>query len=91
MAGQNAAGRYTTVAFAALVGALISGGGAWVTLGRSVDAKVTEPEVIEIFDSYAAFSGLPGNRAAALMTVSAMNSLVQGAYRPKKGNTRILV
>ncbi len=33
------------------MGALISGVGAWVTLGRSVDAKVTEPEVIELIET----------------------------------------
>lgn len=47
--------------------------------------NITEHEVIEIFDAYAAFSGLPGNRAAALMTVSAINSLIAGVFRPKKG------
>jgi len=47
--------------------------------------KITEPDVVEIFDVFAAFSALPGDRAAALMTISAMNSLLDGAFRPKKG------
>jgi phytoene dehydrogenase-like protein len=46
---------------------------------------ITEQEVIEIFDAFAAFSGLPGNKAAALITISAMNSLLDGAFRPTKG------
>lgn len=47
--------------------------------------NITEPEVMEIFDAYAAFSTLPSDRSAALMTVSAMNSLIPGAFRPRKG------
>ncbi|NHJ31956.1 MAG: NAD(P)/FAD-dependent oxidoreductase, partial [Asgard group archaeon] len=47
--------------------------------------KITEPDVIEIFDVFAAFSALPGDRAAALITISAMNSLLDGAFRPKEG------
>ena len=46
---------------------------------------ITEQEVIEIFDAFAAFSGLPGNKAAALITISAMNSLLDGAFRPTDG------
>jgi len=46
---------------------------------------ITNPEVIEIFDAFAAFSGLPGDRAASLMTLGAMNSLLDNAYRPTKG------
>ena len=33
--------------------------------------NITDPIVNEIFDAYAAFSGLPSDRSAALMTVSA--------------------
>ncbi|MHA1355385.1 MAG: phytoene desaturase family protein [Candidatus Heimdallarchaeota archaeon] len=47
--------------------------------------NITEPDAIEVFDAYAAFAALPSDRSAALMTVSAMNSLVPGAFRPKKG------
>ncbi|MCE7741606.1 MAG: NAD(P)/FAD-dependent oxidoreductase [Candidatus Heimdallarchaeota archaeon] len=50
---------------------------------------ITNPDVIEIFDAFAAFSGLPGDRAAALMTVGAMNSLIDNAYRPTKGFTEL--
>jgi len=46
---------------------------------------ITNPEVVEIFDAFAAFSGLPGDRAAALMTLGAMNSVLDNAYRPTKG------
>ncbi|NHJ49006.1 MAG: NAD(P)/FAD-dependent oxidoreductase [Asgard group archaeon] len=47
--------------------------------------KITDPVVIEIFDVFAAFSALPGEKAAALITISAMNSLLDGAFRPKEG------
>ncbi|NHJ88053.1 MAG: NAD(P)/FAD-dependent oxidoreductase [Asgard group archaeon] len=47
--------------------------------------NITEPDVIEIFEVFAAFSALPGEQAAALITVSAMNSLLDGAFRPTKG------
>ena len=47
--------------------------------------NITEPDVIEIFDVFAAFSALPGDRAAALITISAMNSLLDGAFRPTEG------
>ena len=46
---------------------------------------IKDQEVIEIFDAFAAFSGLPGNKAAALITIGAMNSLLDGAFRPTEG------
>ena len=39
----------------------------------------------EIFDVFAAFSGLSANRAAAMMTVATMNTSLNGAFRPMKG------
>lgn len=46
---------------------------------------ITEPDVIEIFNVFADFSALPGDRVVALVPLSAMNSLLDGAFRPKKG------
>ncbi len=45
----------------------------------------SEPEISEIFDVFAAFSGLPSERVAALLPVSAMTVSLQGSYRPYKG------
>lgn len=45
----------------------------------------SDPELFEIFDVFAAFSGLPAERAVAMMTVSAMNTTLLGTYRPLKG------
>ncbi len=42
-------------------------------------------EISEIFDVFAAFSGLPAERAVALMTTSAMNTSLDGTFRPEKG------
>jgi phytoene dehydrogenase-like protein len=42
-------------------------------------------ELEELFDVFAAFSGLPAERAVAMMTVAAMNTTLVGAYRPVKG------
>jgi phytoene dehydrogenase-like protein len=47
--------------------------------------KITEPDVIEIFSIFAEFSGLPADRVSAPVPVSAMNSLLDGAFRPKGG------
>ncbi|MHB9027243.1 MAG: phytoene desaturase family protein [Candidatus Latescibacterota bacterium] len=44
-----------------------------------------DPELREIFDVFAAFSALPAERAAALMTVAAFCSTLEGVYRPKRG------
>jgi phytoene dehydrogenase-like protein len=46
---------------------------------------ITDPEVQEIFNIFSAFSALPEDKVAALVPVSAMNSLLAGAYRPKSG------
>ncbi len=47
--------------------------------------NITEPDVIEIFSIFAEFSGLPADRVSAPVPVSAMNSLLDGAFRPKGG------
>ena len=47
--------------------------------------KFTNPELLSVFDVFAAFSGLPAERSVALMTVAAMNSTLRGAYRPANG------
>ena len=47
--------------------------------------NITEPDVIEIFTVFAEFSGLPANRVSAPVPISAMNSLLDGAFRPKGG------
>lgn len=47
--------------------------------------NITEPDVIEIFNIFAEFSGLPADRVSAPVPISAMNSLLDGAFRPKGG------
>jgi phytoene dehydrogenase-like protein len=42
----------------------------------------TDPELFEIFDVFAAFSGLPAERAVAMMTIAAMNTSLLGTFRP---------
>ncbi|MBN1759537.1 MAG: NAD(P)/FAD-dependent oxidoreductase [Chitinispirillaceae bacterium] len=42
-------------------------------------------ELLEIFDVFAAFSGLPTKRVAALLPVSAMMTSLDGSYRPPGG------
>jgi len=44
-----------------------------------------QKELEEIFDVFAAFSGLPAERAVAMMTVAAMNTSLNACYRPEKG------
>jgi all-trans-retinol 13,14-reductase len=46
---------------------------------------ITEPEVIEIFNVFAEFSALPSEQVSAIVPISAMNSLLDGAFRPTKG------
>ncbi len=46
---------------------------------------ITNPEVCEIFNVFSAFSALPEEKVAALVPVSAMNSLLDGAFRPTEG------
>ena len=47
--------------------------------------NITEPDVVEIFSIFAEFSGLPADRVSAPVPVSAMNSLLDGAFRPLGG------
>ena len=46
---------------------------------------ITEPDVIEIFNVFADFSALPSEQVSAIVPISAMNSLLDGAYRTKAG------
>jgi all-trans-retinol 13,14-reductase len=46
---------------------------------------IRDPELIDIFDVFAAFSGMPAERVAALMTVSAMMTSLAGSFRPAAG------
>ncbi len=46
---------------------------------------ITESEVIEIFNVFADFSALPSEQVSAIVPISAMNSLLDGAYRTKLG------
>ncbi|TFF84269.1 MAG: NAD(P)/FAD-dependent oxidoreductase [Promethearchaeota archaeon] len=47
--------------------------------------KINVPEVKEIFNVFAEFSALPSERVAAVVPISAMNSLLDGTFRPTKG------
>ncbi len=47
--------------------------------------KITEPDVIEIFNVFAEFSAIPSEQVVAIVPLSAMNSLLDGAFRPTKG------
>lgn len=47
--------------------------------------RFSNPELIEILDIFSSFSGLSGNRCAALLTACAMITTLKGSYRPKKG------
>jgi all-trans-retinol 13,14-reductase len=44
-----------------------------------------EGELLEVFDVFAAFCGLPCGRVAAIMAVAAMMSSLNGAFRPREG------
>lgn len=46
---------------------------------------ITEPDVIEIFKVFAEFSALPPGKVAAVVPISVMNSLLDGAFRPHNG------
>jgi len=46
---------------------------------------ISEPDVIEIFKVFAEFSALPPGEVAAVVPISVMNSLLDGAFRPHKG------
>jgi phytoene dehydrogenase-like protein len=43
--------------------------------------NITEPDVKEIFNVFAEFAALPSERVAAIVPLSAMNSLLDGTYR----------
>ena len=47
--------------------------------------KFSEHEIIEILDVFAAFSGLPAERVATLLPISAMIASLNGSYRPCRG------
>jgi len=46
---------------------------------------IKNEEVREIFSAFAAMSGLPDNRVAALLPIGVMFSLLEGAFRPRNG------
>ncbi len=46
---------------------------------------VTDPEVREVFDMFAAFGGLPAEQVSALFIAGAMTSSLRGSYRPMRG------
>jgi all-trans-retinol 13,14-reductase len=46
---------------------------------------ITEPELVEIFNVFAEFSALPAEQVTAIVPISAMNSLLDGAFRPTGG------
>jgi phytoene dehydrogenase-like protein len=46
---------------------------------------IGEGEIREVFDVFAAFSGLPCERVATLMVIGAMVASMRGSYRPKQG------
>ena len=46
---------------------------------------ITEPDVVEIFNVFADFSALPSEQVSSIVPISAMNSLLDGAYRTKIG------
>jgi len=43
------------------------------------------PELVQVLDIFSSFSGLSGNRCAALLTACAMVTTLRGSYRPAKG------
>lgn len=47
--------------------------------------RFTEPEIFEILNMFAAFSGLPAERVSALLPVSAMLASLKGSWRPLHG------
>lgn len=46
---------------------------------------VTDPDVREVFDVFAAFGGLPAERVSALFIAGAMTGTLRGSYRPTSG------
>lgn len=47
--------------------------------------EITEQDVNEIFNVFAEFSALPPEQVSAIVPISAMNALLDGAFRPTKG------
>jgi phytoene dehydrogenase-like protein len=47
--------------------------------------KITESDVIDIFNVFAEFSALPSEQVVAIVPISAMESLLDGTFRPTKG------
>jgi len=47
--------------------------------------RFREPDLVEILDLFSSFSGLSGNRCAALLTACAAMTTLQGSYRPRSG------
>ena len=50
---------------------------------------IRDEEIKDIFAVFSAFSALPEGRVSAVVPISAMNSLLDGAYRPKAGFIRL--
>lgn len=47
--------------------------------------KFGNSEVYQVFDTFSSFSGLSGDRCAALLTACAMITTLHGSYRPERG------
>lgn len=47
--------------------------------------RFNNPEVFRILDTFSSFSGLSGDRCAALLTACAMVTTLNGSFRPEKG------
>jgi len=47
--------------------------------------RFKNPEVEQVLDIFSSFSGLSGDRCAALLTACAMVTTLKGSYRPAKG------
>ncbi len=46
---------------------------------------LADPELCDVLQIFAAFAGMPAERVAALLPVTAMMTSLQGAYRPRGG------
>jgi phytoene dehydrogenase-like protein len=61
-------------------------GNAGLTFRQLVaECGIRHPELVDIFDVFAAFSGMPAERVAALLAVSAMMTSLAGSFRPAAG------
>jgi phytoene dehydrogenase-like protein len=47
--------------------------------------SIPDQEILEILNIFVSFSGLPANRVHSMVPVSAMNSLLDGVFRPARG------